>query len=48
MDDSTLSHDEIYALFALFEAWRNSENARSLRQHILDMLSGDPLLSAFS
>lgn len=48
MDDSTLSHDEIYALFALFEAWRNSENARSLRLDILDMLPGDPLLSAFS
>ncbi len=48
MDDSALSHDEIYALFALFEAWRNGENAHSLRQHILDMLPGDPLLSAFS
>ncbi|GJK72442.1 lysine-N-methylase [Citrobacter freundii] len=48
MDDSALNHDEIYALFALFEAWRNSESAHSLRQHILDMLPGDPLLSAFS
>lgn len=48
MDDSALNHDEIYALFALFEAWRNGENAHSLRQHILDMLPGDPLLSAFS
>lgn len=48
MDDSTLSYDEIYALFALFEAWRNSENANSLRQHILNIQPGDPLLSAFS
>ncbi|HGY3718938.1 TPA: lysine-N-methylase [Citrobacter gillenii] len=48
MDDSTLSHDDIYALFALFEDWRSSSDAISLRQHILSMLPGDPLLSAFS
>ncbi|MEG0098646.1 MAG: lysine-N-methylase [Citrobacter sp.] len=48
MDDSTLSHDDIYALFALFEDWRNSGDAVSVRQHILDILPGAPLLSAFS
>ncbi|MBU5388228.1 lysine-N-methylase [Citrobacter cronae] len=48
LDGSALSHDEIYALFALFEAWRNSEHAISLRQHIVNILPGDPLLSAFS
>lgn len=48
LDGSTLDHDEIYALFALFENWRNSHDAGSLRQDIQNILPGDYQLSAFS
>ncbi|WP_336284970.1 lysine-N-methylase [Citrobacter arsenatis] len=48
MDDSTLSHDEIYALFAIVEDWRNRSDAAAVRQQIQNLLPGDHLLSAFS
>lgn len=48
MDDSPLSHDDIFALFALFEEWRHSDDAASVRQDILSRLPADHLLSAFS
>lgn len=48
LDDSTLSHDEIFALFALFERWRYSHDATVVRGQLLTMLPADYLLSAFS
>ncbi|NRF57949.1 lysine-N-methylase [Citrobacter braakii] len=48
MDNSELSQDDIYALFALVEEWRNSSDAIAVRQQIQNRLPGDHLLSAFS
>ncbi|MBW9352613.1 lysine-N-methylase [Citrobacter sp. EC_71] len=48
MDDSILSHEDIYALFAVFEEWRSSNDAAYLREYILSIMPGEPLLSAFS
>ncbi|POT58663.1 lysine-N-methylase [Citrobacter amalonaticus] len=48
LDGSALTHNEIYALFALFERWRRSEDAAVLRQQLLTMLPANYLLSAFS
>lgn len=48
MDDSPLTQEDIFALFAMFERWRKSEDAASVRQQIAGLLPGDSLLSAFS
>ncbi|EFL4496448.1 lysine-N-methylase [Escherichia fergusonii] len=48
LDGSALRRKDIFALFALFERWRNSENAVEIRQHIQSLRRADPLLSAFS
>ena len=48
MDDSMLNPEDIYALFAMFEEWRNSDDATLMREHILNIMPGEPLLSAFS
>ncbi|EQB4818118.1 TPA: lysine-N-methylase [Citrobacter amalonaticus] len=48
LDGSALSHDDIYALFALVERWRHSTDVTSLRQSLQNVLPADALLSAFS
>lgn len=48
MDESMLNPEDIYALFAMFEEWRSSDDATSMREHILSIMPGEPLLSAFS
>ncbi|HFZ8994042.1 TPA: lysine-N-methylase [Citrobacter freundii] len=48
MDESSLSQDDIFTLFAIFEGWRNSEDAASARLQLANSLPGDHLLSAFS
>lgn len=48
LDGSALRDDDIYALFALFERWRHSAEAASLRQQLQTDLPADYLLSAFS
>lgn len=48
LDDSTLNHNDIYALFALFERWRHGGESTSVREQLLATLPADYLLSAFS
>ncbi|EGE66161.1 lysine-N-methylase [Escherichia coli] len=48
LDDSPLRQEDIFALFAVFERWRTSENAVLIRQQIQSLCAADPLLSAFS
>lgn len=48
LDDSPLRQEDIFALFAMFERWRASENALLIRQQIQLVSAADPLLSAFS
>ncbi|EHR8837227.1 lysine-N-methylase [Shigella flexneri] len=48
LDGSTLRREDIFALFAVFERWRASENAQLIRQQIQSLCAADPLLSAFS
>ncbi|CBG87084.1 hypothetical protein [Citrobacter rodentium] len=48
LDGSSLSHADIFALFALFERWRHSESAAFLRRQAESRLPTDHLLSAFS
>lgn len=48
LDGSPLRQEDIFALFAMFERWRASENALFIRQQIQSLYSADPLLSAFS
>ncbi len=48
LDDSPLRQEDIFALFAVFERWRESENALLIRQQIQSLCAADPLLSAFS
>ncbi|EFM2063012.1 lysine-N-methylase [Escherichia coli] len=48
LDDSPLRQEDIFALFAVFERWRSSENALLIRQQIQLVSAADPLLSAFS
>lgn len=48
MDESPLTQEDIFALFAIFERWRKCEEAVATRQHIASLLPGDHLLSAFS
>ncbi|EGI6811347.1 lysine-N-methylase [Escherichia coli] len=48
LDDSPLRQEDIFALFAVFERWRASENALLIRQQIQLVSAADPLLSAFS
>lgn len=48
LDGSVLSHDDIFALFTLFERWRHSVDSAALRQQVLSLLPADYLLSAFS
>ncbi|HEA0455838.1 TPA: lysine-N-methylase [Escherichia coli] len=48
LDDSPLRQEDIFALFAVFERWRVSENAVLIRQQIQSLCAADPLLSAFS
>ncbi|BDI39833.1 lysine-N-methylase [Escherichia coli] len=48
LDDSPLRQEVIFALFAVFERWRVSENAVLIRQQIQSLCAADPLLSAFS
>ena len=42
-----LRQEDIFALFAMFERWRASENALLVRQQIQSLCAADPLLSAF-
>ncbi|CAM6347833.1 hypothetical protein [Escherichia coli] len=48
LDGSSLRQEDIFALFAMFERWRASENAVLIRQQIQAECSADPLLYAFS
>ncbi|MCV5348246.1 lysine-N-methylase, partial [Escherichia coli] len=48
LDGSSLRQEDIFALFAMFERWRASENALLVRQQIQSLCAADPLLSAFS
>ncbi|MBC1061539.1 lysine-N-methylase [Escherichia coli] len=48
LDDSPLRQEDIFALFSVFERWRESENALLIRQQIQSLCAADPLLSAFS
>ncbi len=48
LDGSPLRQEDIFALFAMFERWRESENAVLIRQQIQAERSADPLLYAFS
>ncbi|EHX9029268.1 lysine-N-methylase [Escherichia coli] len=48
LDGSPLRQEDIFALFAMFERWRASENALLVRQQIQSLCAADPLLSAFS
>lgn len=48
LDGSPLRQEDIFALFAMFERWRTSENALLVRQQIQSLCAADPLLSAFS
>ncbi|EPU4319120.1 lysine-N-methylase [Escherichia coli] len=48
LDDSPLRQEDIFALFAVFERWRVSENALLVRQQIQSLCAAEPLLSAFS
>ena len=48
LDGSPLRQDDIFALFAMFERWRVSENAAAIRQQIQSLCAAEPLLSAFS
>ncbi|MDN8598427.1 lysine-N-methylase [Citrobacter sp. S2-9] len=48
LDGSELTHDDIFAVFALFERWRLSEDAIFARQQLLALLPADHLLCAFS
>lgn len=48
LDDSPLRQEDIFALFAVFERWRESENALLIRQQIQSLCAAEPLLSAFS
>lgn len=48
LDGSPLSHDDIYALFALVERWRHGADVAPLRQSLQNVLPADDLLSAFS
>lgn len=48
LDDSPLRQEDIFALFAVFERWRASENALLVRQQIQAEYAADSLLYAFS
>ena len=48
LDGSSLRQEDIFALFAMFERWRASENALLVRQQIQSLCAAAPLLSAFS
>lgn len=48
LDSSALTDDDIFALFALYERWRLSEDAVFARQQLANQLPADHLLSAFS
>ena len=48
LDGSPLRQEDIFALFAMFERWRVSENAAAIRQQIQSLCAAEPLLSAFS
>ena len=48
LDGSSLRQEDIFALFAMFERWRASENALLVSQQIQSLCAADPLLSAFS
>ena len=48
LDGSPLRQEDIFALFAVFERWRASENALLIRQQIQAECYADPLLYAFS
>lgn len=48
LDGSELTDEDIFALFALFERWRHSDDAASAQQQLLSLLPADHLLSAFS
>lgn len=48
LDGSPLRQEDIFALFAVFERWRESENALFIRQQIQSLCAAEPLLSAFS
>lgn len=48
LDGSPLQKEDIFALFAMFERWRVSENAAAIRQQIQSLCAAEPLLSAFS
>lgn len=48
IDGSPLTQDDIFALFAIFEGWRKSQEATSVRQQIASAKPGDDLLCAFS
>ncbi|WP_249530184.1 lysine-N-methylase, partial [Escherichia coli] len=48
LDGSPLRQEDIFALFAMFERWRESENALLIRQQIQAECCAEPLLYAFS
>ncbi|MDQ9214850.1 lysine-N-methylase [Escherichia marmotae] len=48
LDGPPLRQEDIFALFAVFERWRASENALLIRQQIQAECCADPLLYAFS
>lgn len=48
LEGSSLNQEEIFAIFALFERWRYSEDAALTRLQIRQALPADPLLCAFS
>lgn len=48
LDGSPLRQEDIFALFAMFERWRESENAVLIRQQIQAERSADPALCVFT